>query len=159
GDKLSVRLNGTSDWNWEGIIRAFPFVQFYDYSKVHSRFFGGYMRSKPANYDLTWSTSNYSNASRKWTVRMLEAGQRVAVPINTKMAKGDTPFDLEGAHDFDKHDLRFDEPKGIVGTLTAKDTSQHQRDALENSNRPSFFYTSKAFAGLMATVRARLPQA
>lgn len=34
GEKLAIRLNGTSDIDFEYIIKEFKNVQFYDYTKI-----------------------------------------------------------------------------------------------------------------------------
>lgn len=50
-----VRLNVGSDLDWCEVIRNWPSVQFYDYTKVRSRFeryIGGHL---PSNYALTFS--------------------------------------------------------------------------------------------------------
>lgn len=79
GAKLALRLNGTSDINWEDlrdqsgrtIIEQFPNVVFYDYTKVPAR-----MGRTPPNYHLTFSRSE---TNEKAAVRMLEKGHNVAV--------------------------------------------------------------------------------
>lgn len=78
GNKFSVRLNGTSDLNWNAfkhngqtVFEIFPDVQFYDYTKVPNRF-----NNMPANYHLT-----FSYTGRNWSdcEKVLEAGYNVAV--------------------------------------------------------------------------------
>ena len=64
--KPAVRLNGTSDIQWEKILvddknifELFPDIQFYDYTKIPTRKVGHIK-----NYHLTWS---YSEANDKYT--------------------------------------------------------------------------------------------
>lgn len=79
GAKLALRLNGTSDINWEDlrdqlgrtIIEQFPNVVFYDYTKVPAR-----IGRTPQNYHLTFSRSE---TNEKTAIRMLEKGHNVAV--------------------------------------------------------------------------------
>ena len=66
GKKPAIRLNGTSDIQWEtievecgqNIFQMFPEVQFYDYTKIPNR-----KVSHIPNYHLTWS---YSEANKKY---------------------------------------------------------------------------------------------
>ena len=81
GNKFSVRLNGTSDLNWNAyklngktIFEIFSDVQFYDYTKVPNRF-----NNMPDNYHLTMSYTGYNwNACKN----VLELGYNVAVVFN-----------------------------------------------------------------------------
>lgn len=104
GVKPAVRLNGTSDIQWEvghpckrtkrdtfgfadgerefaSIMEAFPNVQFYDYTKIAKRVY----RDLPANYHLTLS---YSMASKAYAGMILKAaretGANVAVVFRNK---------------------------------------------------------------------------
>lgn len=111
GVKPAVRLNGTSDIQWEvahpvelpwvsrnlnaagqvveewgsdrypSIFEAFPEVQFYDYTKVYKRAY----RELPSNYSLTLS---YSAANERYaelvTKAAHETGMNVAVVYRTK---------------------------------------------------------------------------
>jgi hypothetical protein len=129
----AVRLNGTSDIQWEighavrrgdrdfaSIFEAFPDVQFYDYTKITKRAY----RRLPANYSLTLS---YSAASERYAAMVAEAaadtGINVAVVFRDKatrdryMAKG---FQWREVIDGDRDDMRFLDPKGVVVGLYAK---------------------------------------
>ncbi|WP_149902392.1 hypothetical protein [Mesorhizobium sp. SARCC-RB16n] len=104
GVKPAVRLNGTSDIQWEvahpcqrdapkghfsypvaylhaSIFEAFPEVQFYDYTKVYKRAY----RKLPANYSLTLS---YSEASPAYAAAVIktacETGINMAVVYRSK---------------------------------------------------------------------------
>jgi len=148
GVKPAVRLNGTSDIQWEvahpvervaagdwvgqyaSVFDAFPEVQFYDYTKVYKRVY----RKLPANYSLTLSYSGANVAYSEAIVKAAnETGANVAVVYRTKEQR-DTlaAFDCAGlatATDFhlnrpvfdgDKTDLRFTDPKGVIVGLFAK---------------------------------------
>ena len=85
GFGFSVRLNGTSDIDWQNIINQktnknifdiFPNVQFYDYTKNPNKFL-----KKAKNYHLTFSYSGYN-----WSTceKLLKLGHNVAVIFNLK---------------------------------------------------------------------------
>lgn len=125
GLKLSVRLNGTSDIQWESIpvthdgrqhdsiFDAFPNVQFYDYTKGLSRRVDNIVRPIK-NYDLTYSRSEINE---KHIIGLLKEGYRVSVVFN-----GVFPETWNGFRviDGDKNDLRFMEPGGVVVGLGPK---------------------------------------
>ncbi|MDW9473869.1 hypothetical protein GOA69_16160 [Sinorhizobium meliloti] len=104
GVKPAVRLNGTSDIQWEvahpcervaatdpefgdwvgqyaSIFEAFPEVQFYDYTKVYKRVY----RQLPSNYQLVLS---YSGANQRYVDAVIGAakdtGANVAVVFRSK---------------------------------------------------------------------------
>jgi len=74
--KPAVRLNGTSDIPWENvryeradgsigtIIDRFPNVQFYDYTKIATRF----SRQLPENYDLTFSAADGNDKAMEFAL-------------------------------------------------------------------------------------------
>ena len=117
-DKLpAIRLNGTSDIQWEkidiegqNIFEMFPNVQFYDYTKIPTR-----KVDKIPNYHLTWS---YSEANDKYAKMFEQVPNNKAVVFRTK----DLPSMFRGLEviDGDTHDMRFlDKPNSVVG-LKAK---------------------------------------
>ena len=140
-----VRLNGTSDIQWEtghavqrllyrsttrelcpakpilfgSIFAAFPDVQFYDYTKIAKRF----RRELPSNYHLTLS---YSAASSDYAKHCLAAhadGAALAVVARdnaTKSAPAVTSLASGPIVDGDAHDLRFLDPRGALVVLKAK---------------------------------------
>ena len=78
GNDFAIRLNGTSDINWNAykingktIFQIFPDIQFYDYTKVPSRF-----NNIPKNYHLTFSFTGYN---WKDCINVLDKGFNVAV--------------------------------------------------------------------------------
>ena len=114
GMAFSVRLNGTSDLNPEdfvyrgkNILQWFPNVQFYDYTKVPSRF---YLIDKYPNYDLTFSFNGYN---WKQCESFLHRGGKVAVVFDC-----DLPETYKGwkVTDANGYDMRYlDEPQTIMG--------------------------------------------
>ena len=113
----AIRLNGTSDIQWEyieieghaNIFEMFPEIQFYDYTKIPTR-----KVEHIPNYHLTWS---YSEANKKYAERFNEVSNNKAVVFN-----GILPSMFKGLKviDGDTHDMRFlDEPNSVVG-LKAK---------------------------------------
>ncbi len=122
----AVRLNGTSDIEWEkyGIIQAFPDVQFYDYTKWPSN----RRWNLPSNYHLTYSLSEKRGAEIQavaWKMR----GVNTTVVFAGKVLP--TEYTLGGLQypwqvvDGDLSDLRFLDPKpepgrGILVGLRSK---------------------------------------
>jgi len=123
--KPCIRLNGTSDIQWElipidnyaNIFDMFSDVQFYDYTKIPTR-----KVSSIKNYHLTWS---YSEANDKYA-RLFEQ-----VPYNKAVVfHGGLPRLFKGIKviDGDTTDMRFlDKQNRVVGLkakgLAKKDTS------------------------------------
>lgn len=133
GLELVIRLNGTSDIPWENvkysrpngtvgtIFDAFPGIQFYDYTKVATRF----GKTLPANYDLTMSAADGNEKAVEFA---MSHGARVAMvfrnAIKPKMQarRWNLPSHFQGIAliDGDKSDLRFLDPKGCIIGLKAK---------------------------------------
>jgi len=123
--KPCIRLNGTSDIQWElipidnyaNIFDMFSDVQFYDYTKIPTR-----KVSSIKNYHLTWS---YSEANNKYA-RLFEQ-----VPYNKAVVfHGGLPRMFKGMKviDGDTTDMRFlDKQNRVIGLkakgLAKKDTS------------------------------------
>lgn len=120
--KPVVRLNGTSDIPWEiySVMRDFPNVQFYDYTKVYPRLERLLkMQSKGGlkNYHLTFSASEVNETE---IAKALYLGYNVAVVF-----KGIVPIECfsRPVIDGDEHDLRFLDLKsrpGLIVGLSAK---------------------------------------
>jgi hypothetical protein len=123
--KPCIRLNGTSDIQWElipvdnyaNIFDMFGNVQFYDYTKIPTR-----KVSSIKNYHLTWS---YSEANDKYARLFEEVPYNKAVVFN-----GGLPSMFKGMRviDGDTTDMRFlDKQNRVVGLkakgLAKKDTS------------------------------------
>lgn len=122
--KLAIRLNGTTDIPWEGIklpngnnlMQEFPMVQFYDYTKISSRF----NDKLPSNYHLTFSRSE-EESNHIECLSLLAKGFNVAVVFAVKdetlLPKTYQSYDVVNG---DEDDLRFlDGHNKIVG-LKAK---------------------------------------
>ena len=109
-----VRLNVISDIAWEdyGIPQSFPNIRFYDYSKRSDRF----IQVLPDNYYLTFS---YSGVERyqKHVKQALDHGANIAVVFSGGLP---SRFMNRPVIDGDLHDIRIDDPKGIIIGLKAK---------------------------------------
>jgi len=129
GLKAAVRLNGTSDIQWEkikfyyqfdkystpkliNIFQAFPNVQFYDYTKIPNR------KNIPSNYDLTFSYSG-KKGFEKYNQKAIDNGVRIAAVFD-KPENIPVTFHKRNVLDGDKHDLTFLNPKNAVLGLYAK---------------------------------------
>jgi hypothetical protein len=110
-----VRLNGTSDIQWESIpingykniFEAFPDVQFYDYTKIANR------TDLPANYDLTFSYSGVEGF-QPFVTKALLNNMRMAVVFRKEQ---DIPKTFMGIPvvSGDNSDVRHLDDKVIVG--------------------------------------------
>lgn len=114
GYDFSVRLNGTSDIDWQNetfegknIFEHFSDVQFYDYTKNPAKFV-----NKPANYHLTFS---YSGRNTETCQKLLERGFNVAMVFNIKK-ESELPKTFMNYNVFsgDITDARFKDNKGVV---------------------------------------------
>ena len=119
GIQPCVRLNGTTDIQWENIkigdyniFELFPEVQWYDYTKIANR---RKVKDIP-NYHLTWS---YSNADPRYAAMLdtaIENGMNAAVVFRSNFieVKPKCWHTWNGypVIDGDKDDLRFLDPKG-----------------------------------------------
>ena len=115
----AIRLNGTSDVIWEKqtfqgrtLFDLFPDVQFYDYTKIWTRF----NRTLPDNYHLTFSRSESNEDKVDW---IIANHPRVNVAV---VFSGDLPKKYKGRKviDADQHDLRFLDKSGVICGLKAK---------------------------------------
>lgn len=119
-----VRLNGTSDILFEripvggspNIMRLFPGLQFYDYTKCPPRL----RRGCPANYDLTFSQSETNDYAVK---QALNDGYRVATVFHER------PLTWLGQDvvDGDESDLRFLDPAPCIIGLSAKGAAKQDQ--------------------------------
>jgi len=119
-----VRLNGTSDIDWEehriteegkyhgfNIFELFSETQFYDYTKDFDKL----VKNQVRNYHLTFS---HSGTNQEQCTNAVERGFNVAIPFHNP-PKG--PSYING----DEHDLRFlDVQGGMIVTLKAKGNKQ-----------------------------------
>lgn len=122
-----VRLNGTSDINWENItvyegkniFQLFSDIQFYDYTKSYKRMLSLKMQSKAINsndnYHLTFSRSE----SNDYEVKMLNhysPDKNIAVVFDKLPSKYLGRTVING----DESDLRFKDDAGVIVGLVAK---------------------------------------
>jgi hypothetical protein len=118
GEKICIRLNGTSDLAFEkfkiednkSLMELFPDVQFYDYTKNHFRF----NKIMPKNYHLTFSRSEENETMAE---QILSQGGNVAVVFD------ELPDTYKGFKvvNGDLSDLRFlDEKNVVVGLIYKK---------------------------------------
>jgi len=112
----TVRLNGTSDIEWTrfGIIKKFPDIRFYDYTKVANRF----DKELPENYHLTFSR-NESNDDE--VELLLTKNVNIAVVFDTKKEDA-LPLEWKNRKviDGDVDDVRWLDEKGVIVGLRAK---------------------------------------
>jgi hypothetical protein len=134
GFGFSVRLNCTSDLNWDmylingkSIFDIFPNVQFYDYTKIARR-----TLNVVPNYDLTFSYNG-----KNWLISqaILNEGMNVAVIFNIKKGQP-LPTTYKGYKvlDGDLTDYRPNDEKGcIVGLRWKKIADKATNDEIRNS--------------------------
>jgi hypothetical protein len=118
-----VRLNGTSDIEWENIrigkfniFGLFPDLQFYDYTKNPNR------KNLPANYDLTFSYSGVDSFI-KFNRQALSNNMRIATVFKIM------PSEFLGRQviNGDDHDARFIEDKNVIVGLIAKGKARQDK--------------------------------
>ena len=112
-----IRLNGTSDIEWENIrvsedktiFDLYPDLQFYDYTKNPNR------KNLPSNYDLTFSYSGIDSFI-KFNRQALSNNMRVATVFKI------VPSEFEGRRVItgEDTDARFIEDKNVIIGLIAK---------------------------------------
>ena len=124
GLTLAIRLNGTSDIQWEherfissdgtgynNVFEAFPNIQFYEYTKIPTR-------KAPKNYHLTFSYSDRPEYAK--VVAKSEAKnptRNIAVVFNGELP---TTYRNRTVINGDKTDLRFLDKDNVIVGLTAK---------------------------------------
>lgn len=118
GEKIAIRLNGTSDIDHIDLINRFTGIDvlkldnlfFYDYTK-NPNHIKKYLNS---NYKLTFSRSEINGAK---ALEILQAGGNVAMVFS-----GNLPAKFEGFEviNGDLSDLRYFDPKNVVVGLKAK---------------------------------------
>jgi len=122
--KAVFRLNGTSDLDFLDIIREFPTVQFYDYTKSPQRMHEFLLGILPPNYHLTFSFSGRNaDLCRSFLARGGNVAVAFARPIGVKYNRPET-WEGYSTIDGDASDLRFLDSKGIVVALKAKGTAR-----------------------------------
>lgn len=136
--KCAVRLNLTSDIQWENILFGgktlfdwFPAIQFYDYTKIVKRVLPNSKARAVENYHLTFSRSE-SNQSH--VELAMAAGANVAVVFAGK----ELPAKYLGRKvvSGDKNDLRFLDDAGVVVGLTTKGRAKHDKSGFVVEAQP-----------------------
>ena len=122
-----IRLNGTSDWvyekyrifdnNTKNLFEMFPNVQFYDYTKNHTRF----KKTLPSNYHLTFSRSEDNH---DMTIALLIKGYNVAI-VFKKVPDFYMGFKVING---DENDLRFLDEKNVIVGLKYKNLTSEGVD-------------------------------
>jgi len=114
GFYFSVRLNATSDIDWQhvyyggkNIFEIFSDVNFYDYTKNASKFI-----NKPTNYHLTYS---YTGKNWSQSELLLKQGNNIAMVFNAKK-EADLPTEYKDytVINGDLTDYRIADAKGII---------------------------------------------
>jgi hypothetical protein len=115
----ACRLNGTSDIRWEQVIPDIMVeyqkkgIIFYDYTKIPNRDV-----SKVEGYDLTYSYSGVPEF-QPYVQKAVANNSRMAVVFRTENI---IPKEFMGMKvvNGDQHDIRFQEPQGVISALKAK---------------------------------------
>lgn len=115
GLKPAVRLNGTTDIQWERYINMglFPEITWYDYTKWEPE-----ARKKALalpNYHLTFSRTEESKDQD--ITNILSSGNNVAVVFKGPLPKTYLGYPVING---DEDDMRFLDPRGVVVGLSAK---------------------------------------
>jgi len=113
GVKPVIRLNVLSDINYMKLVKKFPTVQFYDYTKNVKWAF----KEVPDNYHLTFSYSGRDGYKHLIDKVVNETKHNVAVVFKDKLP---TTFMGRKVIDGDVNDFRFDDDKGVIVGLKAK---------------------------------------
>jgi len=134
---INVRLNGTSDIVWENIkyngvtiFDLFPTIQFYDYTKIATRF----KKPLPLNYHLTFSRSE-SNESE--AIALLKKGFNVAWVFN-KLPIEHNGFKVING---DESDNRIGDEKNVIVGLKFKNATGAGGGDLNKYAKTSGFVT------------------
>jgi len=123
--KACIRLNGTSDIQWEHqlykgktVFEMFPSVQWYDYTKIPTR-----KVDHIKNYHLTWSYSEANIKYLKLFKKYINKRKLKKLTMNTAVVfRKEIPKTFLGFKviDGDKHDMRFLDEDNVVVGLKAK---------------------------------------
>lgn len=144
GEKIAIRLNGTSDLPFErfkikdgkNLMELFPDLTFYDYTKNYLRF----NRELPKNYSLVFSRSETNHEK---SIEMLKRGISVAFVFDAPPKK----FEGFNVVDGDETDLTFLQKKGVIIGLKYKNLTSKGSDN-EEVYRSGFAIRTKKVASL-----------
>jgi hypothetical protein len=126
---FSVRLNGTSDIDWNNIFlnnlnifEIFPEVSFYDYTKSHLKF-----DNMPNNYHLTYS---FTGRNENICQSLLKRGFNIAVVFKVKHEVELPKYFMNHAViNGDLTDYRVSDAKGIIVGLKFKRIANRVNEA------------------------------
>jgi len=143
GKKPALRLNGTSDIQWEtievdgheNIFDMFPQIQFYDYTKIPTR-----KVEHIPNYHLTWS---FSQANDKYATLFDKVSNNIAVVFRDVLPK---VFKGLRVIDGDKHDMRFLDDTQVVVGLVAKGQGKKDTSGFVINNKKQDLIQARAVA-------------
>ena len=141
GKKPALRLNGTSDIQWEtievdghdNIFAMFPQIQFYDYTKIPTR-----KVEHIPNYHLTWS---FSQANDKYATMFDKVSNNIAVVFRDVLPK---VFKGLRVIDGDKHDMRFLDDTQVVVGLVAKGQGKKDTSGFVINNKKQDLIQARA---------------
>lgn len=122
GKMLDVRLNGTSDLDWTHIYKAFPEINFHEYTKRPE--LAQKLKGLP-NVHVTFSRhENHSDDDLK---AVINSGVNVAVVF-----KHTVPSVFKGIKviNGDDHDRRWEDQKGVIVGLKVKGTNDIKEIAI-----------------------------
>ncbi|QDV87328.1 GP88 family protein [Planctomycetes bacterium TBK1r] len=139
----AIRLNVASDLEWFDLIERWPTVQFYDYTKIRSRFRDYLAGELPANYALTFSRHEKHHPAT--IASYLRRGGNVAQvfdidyhPQSGRIGNLPESVRIHGRQwpviDGDKHDIRIPaiDGRGVVIGLRLKGTNAAKSRARRN---------------------------
>ena len=124
GKRLAIRLNGTSDLDWQEVYKAFKGVQFYEYTKRPDL---AKKLHKINNVHITFS--KHENHSELNVKKLLSSGVNVAVVFNKEVPANYINITVI---DGDKHDRRFEDKQGRIIGLKLKGTNKVKQLAIES---------------------------
>ena len=123
GKRLAIRLNGTSDLDWQEVYTAFKGVQFYEYTKRPDL---AKKLVKLENVHITFS--KHENHTESNVKHLLASGVNVAVVFNKEVPAEYINIQVI---DGDKHDRRFEDTQGRIIGLKLKGTNKVKQLAIE----------------------------
>jgi len=142
--EIRIRLNTISDIDWlsipcvrdgityKNIFMAYPEIEFYDYTKIASRF----GKKLPSNYHLTMSDSREPKAQKQIDYALKRGGNVATVFFVKKGQPLPTMHRGRRVIDGDIDDNRIEDDKNIVVGLRLKGN-----EAIKNIDSSNFVYT------------------
>lgn len=118
GKKLAIRLNGTSDINWEKVYSDYPMIQFYEYTK-NPNFVIKFKAYN--NVHITFSATE--NTTKEDLHTVIKNGTNVAIVFDDRNYIVPKTYLGINVIDGDKTDRRFQDKKGSIIALKLKGTN------------------------------------